>query len=135
MFQWDCEPLASTLRCPRTVMAVPRNPDPRNVESLDAVFSDLSNKWAGFGALQPRYNGVEYAPEPVPLPGARGPAAYAGPEPPPGLEDPTNTQAAYAWFQAEKARLDEYTRYQFAAIQQQQQAEMAAYYRREEALV
>ena len=115
-------------------MAVTRNPNPA-VESLDAVFSDLSSKWAGYGLPHPRYNAVEYAPEPAPARNGRGPASYSGPEPPPSLEDPANTKAAYEWFQAERTRLEEYTRYQFAAIQQHQQAEMANYYRREEALV
>ena len=114
-------------------MAVPRNPN-QALESLDAVFSDLSSKWAGYG-LQPRYNAVEFTAETGSGGAARRAASYKGPEPPPALEDPANTKAAYDWFQSERARLEEYTRYQFAAIQQQQQAEMVNYYRREEALV
>src|SRR5947208_10840563 len=126
MFQWGCNwtslPLApgpSRPHAPRGIaMAVPRNPNAA-LESLDAVFSDLSSKWAGYG-LQPRYNAVEFTAETGSGGAARRAASYKGPEPPPALEDPANTKAAYDWFQSERARLEEYTRYQFAAIPQQQ---------------
>src|SRR5437762_3307799 len=58
---WTSLPL--TPHAPRGIaMAVPRNPN-QALESLDAVFSDLSSKWAGYG-LQPRYNAVEFTAEP-----------------------------------------------------------------------
>src|SRR5438309_11405641 len=116
MFQWGCNwtslPLApgpSRPHAPRGIaMAVPRNPNPA-LESLDAVYSDLSSKWAGYGLPQPRYNAVECAPEPARGTGPGGPAGYTGPEPPPNLDDPANTKAAYEWFQTERAKLEEYT--------------------------
>jgi hypothetical protein len=50
------------------------------------------------------------------------------------LNTPEDVQAAYDWFRAEKTRLDEYTRTQFAAVHTQHQALLAKHMRDQEAL-
>jgi hypothetical protein len=76
----------------------------------------------------------------------QGPSQHAGPEgqwppgeqaaspPPPPLESPADVQVAQEWLSAERARLEAYTRSQFAALQQQHQALLAKQFRGEEAL-
>jgi hypothetical protein len=71
--------------------------------------------------------------------GATAPPLPAGgrpgfPQPPPTLESPEQVQAAFDWFRAEKARLDDYTRAQFAAVHAQHQALLAKHMRDQEAL-
>ncbi len=55
-------------------------------------------------------------------------------QPPPPLEDPADLQVAYEWLKTERARLEAYTRSQFAALQQQHQSLLAKQFRGEEAL-
>jgi hypothetical protein len=57
------------------------------------------------------------------------------PEPPPKLEDATDLQAAYEWLQSEKGRLEQYTRSQFAMIEEQHQAMLAKHFGNEQTLV
>jgi len=56
------------------------------------------------------------------------------PQPPPALEDPSDLQAAYEWLRVEKHRLEQYTRSQFASIQQQHQALLDKHFRSEQSL-
>src|SRR5262249_54927868 len=60
------------------------------------------------------------------------PAAW--PPPPALLEQSPDLRAAYDWLQAERQPLEEYTRQQFAKIQQQHQALMTQHFQREEAV-
>jgi chromosome segregation ATPase len=85
-------------------------------------------------------------PAPAPLPPVltaptrpAGPAAlpgreFSGPQPPPELDTPEGLRAAYEWFRSEKARLDEYTRSQFAVVHAQHQALLAKHMRDQETL-
>jgi chromosome segregation ATPase len=66
----------------------------------------------------------------LPLPGGQ----RNFPQTPPALETPEGVRAAYEWFRAEKARLDEFTRAQFAAVHTQHQALLAKHMRDQEAL-
>src|SRR5262249_54183468 len=65
---------------------------------------------------------------------SNGMQAPTEPEPPPILKDPADLQLAHEWLNAERARLEAYTRSQFAIIQQQHQALLAKQFRSEEAL-
>ena len=56
------------------------------------------------------------------------------PDPPADLENVPELREAYEWLQAERRRLEEYTRTQFAAIQQRHQAILAQHFRNEENL-
>src|SRR5262249_17950996 len=64
-----------------------------------------------------------------PTPGPPLPADW--PQAPPALDHPAGLQAAQAWFQTERARLEMYTRDQFLRIRQQHQQSLAGYYERE----
>src|SRR5437016_2688218 len=71
------------------------------------------------------------------LPQGHGGAPLVAPLPqdwppkPPPLEAPDDLQAAYAWFRAERHRLDEYTRGQLAYIQQEHINVLGRHYQNE----
>src|SRR5690349_17682109 len=76
-------------------------------------------------------------PTPAPAPRAAepGPPLPADwPQAPPALEHPAGVQAAQAWFQAERARLEMYTRDQFLSIRRHHQETLAQHYEREAVL-
>jgi chromosome segregation ATPase len=110
---------------------------PQHVETLDWLFGRLPGKLAGYvipseicqpaGALVPSGNGHS-------LFGSAGLAEYAGPHEPPTLEGPADLDVAREWLRIERARLEEYTRGQFALIRQQHEAAMTKHFRQEEAL-
>jgi chromosome segregation ATPase len=104
--------------------------NPQLVESLDWLFGRISGKLTGYTIPADIFQ-TSGASTPLPLPGA---LAYEGPGAPPALDGPADLQAAYEWLQGEKARLEEYTRSQFALIRQQHEAAMAKHFRGEEAL-
>ncbi len=56
------------------------------------------------------------------------------PDPPADLEKSPELREAFHWLQAERRRLEEYTRNQFAALQQRHQAILAQHFRNEETL-
>jgi chromosome segregation ATPase len=61
-----------------------------------------------------------------------GPHFSEAPQPPPPLQSAEDMQAAYQWLQAERQRLEEYTRNQMAYIQGQHQDMLAKLFRSEE---
>jgi hypothetical protein len=63
-----------------------------------------------------------------------GTPPHAELQPPPPLDDAADLQVANEWLQAERARLEAYTRSQFGALQQQHQSLLAKQFRGEEAL-
>jgi uncharacterized protein (TIGR03067 family) len=76
---------------------------------------------------------------PALVPGLRADAALRqpraqpdeAPQPPPSLENASDLRAAQAWFQAERARLEEYAQDQFSQIQGQHQEALARQYQKE----
>jgi hypothetical protein len=118
-------------------MALACTLDPAILHSMDHVFGRLSRKWSGHVIPLDIHDGAGPPAEPVfaAQPAAGGLAAYQGPQPPPTLDEPAKVQAAYEWFLAEKARLDEYTNHQFAAVRKHQEADLARHRRNEEALI
>lgn len=56
------------------------------------------------------------------------------PDPPADLEKVPELREAFQWLQAERRRLEDYTRNQFAALQQRHQAILAQHFRNEETL-
>jgi hypothetical protein len=100
---------------------------PPRIYPVDALFARLHDDRAGYAtAFQPG-PGVD----PTVNSGLPSPVE---PEPPPVLKDPADVTVAQEWLQAERARLEAYTRSQFAAIQQQHQTLLAKQFRSEEAL-
>lgn len=104
--------------------------------AVDWLFAQAIGEGAETGRPAPKPNG--HAGPAGPAAGARpDPASFQPkewPDPPPELADVPEYQKAYRWLQGERQRLDEYTRKQFATIQQQHQALLAQHFRNEEAL-
>jgi DNA repair ATPase RecN len=78
-------------------------------------------------------------PLPTPIVGASAPARAVTlpaewPSQPPRLERPSDLQTAYAWLQAERGRLEEYTRCQFGLLQEQHHQLLGRYYQNESQL-
>jgi DNA repair exonuclease SbcCD ATPase subunit len=63
-----------------------------------------------------------------------GPPAMVWPQAPPSIESSADVQAAHEWLQAERRRLDSYTRSQFEMIRQQHQTLLTKHFRSEETL-
>jgi hypothetical protein len=101
------------------------NPSPRTL-SVDALFARLHDERAGYAAPLPSAAGQD--------PGGNGSSTLAELQPPPTLQDPADVEVAHEWLKSERARLEAYTRSQFAAIQQQHQSLLAKQFRSEEAL-
>ena len=94
---------------------------------VDALFARLHDERAGYPTVfHPGPSLDQTVSSGIPSP--------VEPEPPPTLKDPSDVNVAEEWLQAERARLEAYTRSQFAAIQQQHQALLAKQFRSEEAL-
>jgi chromosome segregation ATPase len=106
------------------------------VESLDWLFGNLAGKMTGNVIPAEVYDSARFRSNPVSAAVVSGQAdALAAPtQPPPALDSPTGVQAAYEWFRAERERLAEFTRFQFAAVQQHQQEDLARHYRSEQQL-
>jgi hypothetical protein len=106
------------------------------VESLDWLFGQLPDKMTGHVIPAEVFDGLGRGPTPLPptLQARRAQALAAPPQPPPALETPEDLRLAHEWFQVERARLEEYTRQQFADIEAQQQAGMSRFYQGEAAL-
>ena len=100
---------------------------PPRTYPVDALFARLHDDRAGYATVFQSDPSVD----PTVNSGIPSPAE---PEPPPILKDPADVNTAQEWLQAERARLEAYTRSQFAAIQQQHQALLAKQFRSEEAL-
>jgi DNA repair exonuclease SbcCD ATPase subunit len=117
-------------------MAITSPRDAAIVESLDWLFGNLPERMTGNVIPAEIYDRAALRGNPIPaaaIPG-RAEALAAPPQPPPTLDSPAGVQAAYEWFLAERARMEEYTRFQFAAVQEHQQADLARHYRNEQAL-
>jgi chromosome segregation ATPase len=100
---------------------------PSRTHSVDALFARLHDERAGYATV--------FQPAPSVDPAVHsGLASPVEPGPPPILKDPADLAVAQEWLQAERARLEAYTRSQFAAIQQQHQSLLAKQFRSEEAL-
>jgi DNA repair exonuclease SbcCD ATPase subunit len=114
-------------------MPVGSNRTAANLQSLDWLFGQLPGKMRGNVIPPEIYDGTGL---PVELGahshGDQGPAPPQ--PPPPALDNPESLQAAYEWFKTERAKLEEFTRFQFAAVRQHQQADLARHYRSEENL-
>lgn len=102
---------------------------PPNVQqpslSVDALFARLHYDRSN-GTPPPQAGPSEQAGDGMP--------AHAELQPPPPLENSADLQAAHEWLQTERARLEAYTRSQFAALQQQHQSLVAKQFRSEESL-
>src|SRR5438309_2337827 len=96
--------------------------------SVDELFSRLHDDRVDYTIGLPNTTGPEGQRAPDAMP------AYAEVQAPPTLENPGDLQVAQEWLQAERQRLEAYTRSQFAAIQQQHQSLLAKQFRSEEAL-
>jgi hypothetical protein len=109
---------------------------PQHLESLDWLFGRLPGKLAGYVIPSEICQGVGAmaAFSPVNRLESAGAVEYMGPQDPPALESPADLDAAQEWLRSEKARLEEYTRAQFALIRQQHEAGMAKHFRTEESL-
>jgi hypothetical protein len=118
-------------------MAVSSWPSPFHPETLDRLFERLPRHWQGAVIPAELYEGATGGSQPAVLPSmmAAPPSRYDGPEPPPALDQPGGLQAAYQWLQAEKERLDAYTRAQLDFIQQKHQEDLQNHYRNEANLV
>jgi hypothetical protein len=100
---------------------------PPRTQSVDALFARLHDDRAGYPTV--------FQPGPSVDPAVNsGIPSPVEPEPPPLLKDPADVTVAQEWLDAERARLEAYTRSQFAAIQQQHQTLLAKQFRSEEAL-
>src|SRR5262249_27450192 len=111
------------------------NPFPRHAQSVDLLFAHLdgatrqvssspsftmAGPLGGSARLQQLERPIEGPGEPF--------------QPPPLLETSADLKVAYEWLQAERQRLEVYTRSQFETIQQQHQALLAKHFRGEETL-
>jgi chromosome segregation ATPase len=96
--------------------------------SVDELFSRLHDDRVDYTIGLPNPTGPEGQRAPDAMP------AYAEVQAPPTLETAADLQVAQEWLQAERQRLEAYTRSQFAAIQQQHQSLLAKQFRSEEAL-
>jgi chromosome segregation ATPase len=103
------------------------NVSPRAL-SVDTLFARLHDERVGYATTLPSGGGPEGQAS------GNGTASLAEQQPPPTLKDPADLQVAHEWLKAERARLEAYTRSQFAAIQQQHQSLLAKQFRSEEAL-
>src|SRR5438105_4893429 len=104
--------------------------------SIDWLFAQLPGQDAGYRTPMP-LPGAGAAPAGGPLveaPGGAPGPAMVWPQAPPALEDPSDLESAYEWLRAEKQRLEEYTRSQFATIQEQHQALLNKHFHSEQAL-
>lgn len=99
-----------------------------HAQSVDWLFAQLPGDAAGYAP--PAFTSASSAAAPEPS----SPPPWGDSPPPPSFEDPGQLRAAYEWLQAEKHRLEQYTRNQFATIRQQHQALLAKHFRSEEAL-
>lgn len=97
---------------------------PLQAPAVDCLFVQLAE---GNGAGHPVPSRHESSP-------SAGPAPAVWPDPPADLENVPELREAYQWLQGERRRLEEYTRSQFAAIQQRHQAILAQHFRNEENL-
>jgi len=102
----------------------PNGSHPLQAPAVDCLFVQLAE---GNGAGQPVPPRADSSP-PV------GPTSAGWPDPPADLENVPELREAYQWLQGERRRLEEYTRSQFAAIQQRHQAILAQHFRNEENL-
>lgn len=117
-------------------MPLTSNRTPVNLASLDWIFGRMAGQWTSNG-LPPDI--VDQAGLPAGPPTAAAapygsPTTAWAPQPPPALTDQASLQAAYEWFEAERIRLEEFTRQQFATVRAHQQADLARHYRNEETL-
>jgi hypothetical protein len=95
---------------------------PLQAPAVDSLFVQLVE---GNGASRP-------TPPREPEPAQWSPAGWS--DPPADLEKVPELREAYRWLQGERRRLEEYTRTQFAAIQQRHQQILAQHFRNEESL-
>src|SRR5438132_14032154 len=102
--------------------------------SIDWLFAQLPGQDAGHRTPMPLPGGpIAGTPLAEPSGGAPAPA-IVWPQAPPALEDPSDLESAYEWLRAEKQRLEEYTRSQFATIQEQHQALLNKHFHSEQSL-
>jgi hypothetical protein len=94
-------------------------------QALDHLFSLLGEAQADSRLAAP----------PVSVAGPEGAEATVDFQPPPGLESPADPQAAFAWLQRERHRLEMYTGGQLARLQREHQAMMQQAHFTEQALV
>ncbi len=98
---------------------------PLQAPAVDCLFVQMAEGNGAGRSVVPR---AELRPPPTQEP----PADW--PDPPADLENIPELREAYRWLQGERRRLEEYTRTQFAAIQQRHQAILAQHFRNEENL-
>ena len=96
---------------------------------IDWLFSQLPGTESGYGPPLPLTASAGFPSTP-----AFGTSGVVGPQTPPPLKDPADLEAAQQWLQAERGRLEAYTRSQFEMIRQQHQALLAKHFRSEETL-
>jgi chromosome segregation ATPase len=103
---------------------------------VDLVFAQFHGERQGFAMPLPSAPPAVVAKDSLRLDQAdmKGVQPYVWPQPPPAVNDSNDMQVAHQWLQAERKRLEEYTRDQFALIQQQHQALLAKHFRSEEAM-
>jgi chromosome segregation ATPase len=104
--------------------------------SIDWLFAQLPGQDTGYRTPMPLPGaGASVVAAPLTEPSGSAPAsAMAWTQPPPALEDPADLETAYEWLRSEKQRLEEYTRSQFATIQQQHQALLNKHFHSEQSL-
>jgi len=103
--------------------------------SIDWLFAQLPGQDAGYRTPTPLPDGDQSSAGTSPeLPGGAAVPSMEWPQPPPALEDPSDLQAAHEWLRVEKHRLEQYTRSQFATIQQQHQTLLDKHFRSEQSL-
>jgi hypothetical protein len=118
-------------------MAHTDGPQSLTTRCLDVLFARTAGSDPAPDVLPGAWTSPPHPPAPPPafappLPPRGGQTSF--PHPPPTLETAEGLQAAYDWFRAEKARLDDFTRGQFAAVHAQHQALLTKHMRDQEAL-
>src|SRR5436309_3336752 len=113
-------------------MAGPSNANPY-AQSVDWLFAQLPGASPSFVAPAPSVQPTTLANGAARGEPGQAPS-FALSEPPAAVGVSPELRAGYEWLQAERKRLEEYTRTQFATIQQQHQALLAKHFRSEEAL-
>src|SRR5438105_9565040 len=91
---------------------------------VEWLFSQANDNESWLGGRAPVAPPPRPAPEPVELPAD-------WPQEPPALDHPEGVRAAQAWFQAERARLEAYTKEQFRRIRERDQEALSRHYQRE----
>jgi hypothetical protein len=106
------------------------------VESLDWLFGQLPEKMTGHVIPAEVFDNIgrgNALPPDVTRP-QRLAALANPPSPPPALDSPEGFKAAYEWFLKERARLEDYTREQFADFEALQASQLARHYQSEASL-